>query len=289
MKVLITGGTGFIGSHTHKALAKKGYKTYLFKGDVKKVGDWEKNLKRGIDTVFHLASVRTQTERDFEVNTKGAENFFKAVEKIGKKPGKFIFVSSQAVYMGCQPLFKEEMKVSPLTIYGKSKYQAEKIVFRCGQKLGIGIIILRYSTVLGSGVRAKSNMSGPLHFWTKAALKGDDIKVFQDGKQTRDYVHVDDVVRANILAIEKDIEGVFNVGGGKEITLLSLAKMVKNAAKSQSEIVVTGKYSKTDPRHMYSNCAKLKNLGWKSEKTAKQAVYEFVKEYKEQKERKGKK
>lgn len=279
-KVLITGGKGFVGGHTCKALLKKGYEVFVFDGDVRKVGDWERNLVKSIDVVLHLVAVRTETEKDFEVNIKGTENFFKTVAKLSQKPKKFILASSQVVYIGKKPPFRESMKVKPQTIYGKSKYQAEVISQEYGNKFGIRVIILRYSTVLGSGVKEKSNMSGPLYLWTKAALKGDDIKVFQDGKQTRDYVHVDDVVLANIMAVEKNVGGVFNVGGGREIELLSLAKMVKKVTGSKSKIVITEKYSKTDPRQMFSNIAKLENLGWKPKKSTKQAVYEFVQEYK---------
>ncbi len=278
MNVLITGGTGFIGKKTVRELKGYGDEVRLFRGDVCRLVDWEKNLKGG-EVVVHLAGVRTEGKKDFEVNTRGAENLFKAAQKLRKFPKKVILASSQAVYIGLKPSFKEEMKTRPITTYGQSKLEAEKIAKYYGQKLKIKVVILRYSTVLGEGIREKSGMSGPLYQWVKRALSGKEIKVFQDGKQRRDYVHVDDVVRANILAVKKDIEGIFNVGGGKIISLLSLAKLIKKLARSKSEIVITGTYDKNDPQELFSNIGKLKKLGWRPKKTAREAVEEFVKKF----------
>lgn len=280
MKVLITGGTGFIGRHTHSKIIEKEHKVFLFKGDVRKVGDWEKNLEKEVDVVIHLAATRTKTKKDFDVNIKGTENLFIAAQRSNKLPKKVILSSSQAVYMGCKKPFKEDMLPKPTTTYGRSKLKAEKVAQKWSKELGIPLIVLRYSTVLGPGVSEKSSMSGPLFTWTRAGLVGETIKVFQDGKQTRDYVHVDDVVTANLLAIERLPGGIYNVGGGRKIALLMLAKLVKDATDSGSKIVITKKFSKDDPRHLFSDIAKLKNFGWKPRKTVKEAVYEFVEENK---------
>jgi nucleoside-diphosphate-sugar epimerase len=143
------------------------------------------------------------------------------------------------------------------------------------------LIILRYSTVLGSGVSKKSRMSGPLYSWVEAGLKGNPIEVYQDGNQSRDYVHVDDVVSANILAIESLDEGIYNVGGGKKVKLIDLANWVKKATGNLSEVlIVGGQPSPSDPRHLFSDTKKIKQSGWSTKKTAKKAVYEFVKSFK---------
>ena len=280
MKVLLTGGTGFIGSHTHSKLSARGYKVLLFKGDVRKVGDWKKNLEKEVDVVVHLAAVRTKTKKDFDVNVKGVENLFIAAQQLNKLPKKAILASSQAVYMGCKIPFKERMEPVPTTTYGRSKFESEKVAQKWSKKLGIPLVILRYSTVIGPGVKKKSKMSGPLFIWTEAGLSGEPIKVFQDGEQTRDYIHVDDVAAANLLAAKKLPEGIYNVGGGKMITLLSLAKIIRDATKTKSRIVITEKFSKSDPRHLLSDITKLESLGWRPRKGVKEAVYEFVKNFK---------
>lgn len=280
MEVLITGGSGFIGSKTGEKLKERGYQVRLFKGDIRRGRDWETNL-RGEETVLHLAAVRTETKTDFEINTRGTENLFKAVNKNGKIPRKMILVSSQAVYLGCKPPFKETARPKPTTIYGKSKLKAERISQKWCKKLKIPLIVLRYSTVLGSGIRKKSRMSGPLYIWVEAGLKSKPIKVYQDGNQSRDYVHVDDVATANLLAIESLDEGIYNVGSSEEVKLIDLANWVKKATGNLSEVlIVGGQPSPSDPRHLFSDTKKIKQFGWSTKKTAKKAVYEFVKSFK---------
>lgn len=284
-KILITGGTGFIGARTVRALKKKDHEVVLFKGDVRKVGDWEKNLK-GSETVLHLAAVRTETKKDFDVNVTGTENLFKAITRLNKLPKRVILASSQAVYMGCRIPFKESTKPVPTTVYGKSKLESEKVAQKWAKKLKTPLIILRYSTVLGPGVRKKSHMSGPLFTWTQAGLAGKSIKVFQDGKQTRDYIHVDDLVLANIFAIESLTSGIYNIGGDKKVRLIDFANWVAEATGAESEVlIVGGEAGPSDPRHLFSNTEKLKKYGWKPKKTVKQAVYEFVHFMRQQKKR----
>ncbi|MDO8657197.1 MAG: NAD-dependent epimerase/dehydratase family protein [Candidatus Levybacteria bacterium] len=277
-KILITGATGFIGSKTAKKLSELGYQIVSFKGDVGSVEDWINNLNGG-EIVFHIAGVRTESEKDFEVNTKGVENLFLAIERSKKIPKKIILVSSQAVYFGCEIPFNEEMRLNPTSVYGKSKLKAEEIAQKESKKLKIPLVILRYSTVLGRGVRENSNMSGPLASWTASGLKGYPINVFQDGNQTRDYIHISDIVSANIIAVENIKSGVFNVGGGKEIRLKDLAELVKFATGNKSKITIAGGGpTKEDPKRLLSNIEKLKKYGWKPEKSVKEAVNDYVRE-----------
>ncbi len=277
MKVLLTGGTGFIGRCTYSRVLEKRHRVFLFKGDVRKVEDWKKNLEKDVDVVVHLAAVRGERQKNFDINVKGTENLFLAAQQLNKLPKKVILASSQAVYMGCKIPFKESMEPVPTTAYGRSKLESEKVAQKWSKKLGIPLVILRYSTVLGPGVKKKSKMSGPLFIWTEAALSGEPIEVFQDGKQTRDYIHVDDVVTANLLAIKKLPEGIYNVGGGKEVKLIDFANWVKNATGGKSEVLVTGgKATPFGPQRLFSDTKKLKSYSWKSRKTAKQAVEEFI-------------
>lgn len=276
-KVLLTGGSGFIGLKTLNLLRKKGWEVRLFEGDIRKVEDWKKSIGGG-EVLLHLAGARTETDQDFQINLGGIESLFKAFEAGARWPVRIVNGSSQAVYKGINPPFKEGMKPLPVTTYGRSKLAAEEHLIRNGKRFGIEVVILRYSTVLGPGIRPESTMSGPLIKWIDAAVTGKEIVVFQDGRQTRDYVHVDDVAEANLIALNKLPGGIYNVGGGKEVELLELAKTVKKETKSKSEIrVVGGRSTEDDPRRMLSDISKLKKYGWRPKKSVRQAVGDCVK------------
>ncbi len=274
-RVLITGAKGFIGSKTVGGLEKVGAKSRGFEGDVRESADWERNLGIG-EIIFLIAGVRTETDVDFAVNSHSVEKLFNAAVRLNKLPRKLILASSAAVYLDNKIPFKEEEEPLPTTVYSLSKLQGERVAQGLCRELEVPLVILRYSTVLGGGVREKSRMSGPLFAWVKAALAGEPIKVFQDGNQSRDYIHVDDIVRANILAISLP-SGIYNVGGGKPVRLLELANWIKEAAGSSSEIVIAGgEPSKSDPREMFSDTVKLQSYGWQPQKSARQAVEAFV-------------
>jgi nucleoside-diphosphate-sugar epimerase len=274
-RVLMTGANGFIGSATFKELEERGSKIIKFNGRIQEISDWEKNL-HGDEISFLIAGIRTETDIDFVVNSYSIEKLFESATRLNKLPKKVVLSSSQAVYMGNKVPFEESQVPLPATIYGQSKLMGERIVQKWCSKLEIPLVILRYSTVLGEGIRQMSKMSGPLFAWTKAAVTNEPIKVFQDGNQSRDYVHVIDVALANILAIHLP-SGIYNVGGGKPIKLFELANWIKEAAGSESQIVIMGgDATEADPRKMFSDTTKIKNYGWKPEKTAKEAVEEFV-------------
>lgn len=276
-QILLTGGRGFIGSHTLKLFRRKGYEVRLFSGDIRRVQDWEQAIV-GDEVVLHLAGVRAESEKDFSVNTRGTENLLLAMKPGGRVVKKIVYGSTQAVYMGCKPPFTEQMGLKPTTVYGKSKLEAEKVLLRKGKKLGIPVVILRYSVVLGPGIRRKSNMSGPLRHWVEAGLAGKPIKVFQDGKQTRDYVHVEDVAKANLLAARRLPEGIYNVGGGRRISVGDLAKWVREATGKRSRIEITGgEANASDQREMFSDIGKIESFGWRPKKSAQEAVEEYVK------------
>jgi len=190
-----------------------------------------------------------------------------------------VFASSQAVYFGCQPPFTETLNLNPPNVfYGESKLQAERLAMTACQMLKVPLVVLRYSTTIGPGIRQGSSMSGPLQKWVPAGLKGEPIIVFQDGEQTRDYIHVDDIIQANWLALTKINEGIFNVGGSKAIKLKDLAEWVKEATGGKSKIIIAGGGpTPADPRHLFSDTRKLQNFGWRPKKTVKEAVEEYIK------------
>ena len=277
-RVLITGSTGFIGSHAARAFEGAGCSIVPFAGDVTGVENWQNNLKGQIDLIIHLAGTRTESDRDYEINVGGVRSLAEALQKAAKKPVALIFASTQAVYFGLTPPFTEEMSVSPRIKYAQSKLEAERVVSKLGGEHNMRVVILRLSTVLGEGVMEKSRMSGPLAIWTRDAVAGKPIEVFQDGKQTRDYIHVDDVAAAMLLAAKnRDMKGIFNVGGEKEIGLLTFAEWVKKAVGSKSEIIIRGgEASMADPRALCSDTTKIREFGWKPLKSPREAIRQYA-------------
>lgn len=275
-KILITGSTGFIGSHTYMAFKHQGIEISKFNGDITNEVDWKENLLD--DYILYLiAGTRTEKTEDFNVNSNSIAALFNAIKQTQRKPHKIVLASSQAVYIGNSAPFFETDIPCAITVYAQSKLKGENNLIRFCQENGIPFVILRYSTVLGRGIRPKSNMSGPLIAWLNASIQREPIKVFQDGEQTRDYIHVDDVVQANLLSVTLP-EGIYNVGGGNDIKLIELAKITKNALNSNSEIVVVGgEATDSDPKRMFSDTQKLMKFGWSPKKSVESAVYSFLK------------
>ncbi|HUX35673.1 MAG TPA: NAD-dependent epimerase/dehydratase family protein [Candidatus Paceibacterota bacterium] len=344
-KILITGGAGFIGSHTADALAKKGYsiviidnlqppvhngrwpkyvlnKGYtLIRGDVRVKKDLEKALK-GVSYVYHLAAYQDQRpdfSKFFETNTVSSALIYELIVEKNLPVKKVILASTQFAYgdgmyecvhngkmffpevrtekqfeqkkfdILCkhgQPAkfhpFREEQQLTPTNAYGLSKEAIERLAFRFGKTYDIPTTIFRYSIVQGPRQSPLNLYSGALRIFVVQALSGKPITVYEDGNQTRDFVNINDVVAANVMALKNkkmDFE-IFNVGGGKAWKVVDFAKLVKKLILTRSEIVIGG-FRRTDTRHAVSEISKLKKLGWKPKFTPEKSVKDYAEWYKE--------
>ncbi len=232
MKVLVTGGAGFIGSHLVDTLIDKGYNVVVLdnlsnsdktnvnenaefiKGDIRSENDVKKAIS-DCEAVFHLAGlidiVSNDPDKDFQVNFLGSRNVFSHARKAN---AKIIFTSSAAVYGNTKPPVSEDSPCNPISQYGKSKLKAEK-------SLPDNSFILRLFNVYGS--RSKT---GVIKKFVESVLNFEPVKVFGNGLQTRDFVHVSDVVNALMLGLEKDAKGVYNVGTSVETSIINLLDMI---------------------------------------------------------------
>ncbi|MCL5018793.1 MAG: NAD-dependent epimerase/dehydratase family protein [Candidatus Pacearchaeota archaeon] len=339
-KVLITGGAGFIGSHTADLLSSKGYSIRildnleppvhdfewpnyiksrgydLIKGDVtdKKILT---NALRDTDYVIHLAAHQDQMpnfSKFFMTNTVSTALIFEIIMENKFPVKKLVYSSSQFVYgdgiyvsssgkeffpelrtekqmkeknweifddenkQAKFTEFNEEQKVNPTNSYGLSKIASEEMLLRLGKTYGIPVSILRYSIVQGARQSPRNVYSGALRIFVTQALAGRPITVTEDGNQLRDFVNIEDVVRANVLMIEDsrtDFER-YNVGGGKGYKIKDFAEMVKKITNSSSEILIDGRYRRTDTRHAISDISKLKNLGWCPENTPEKSIKDYA-------------
>tara|TARA_B100000378_G_scaffold85736_1_gene67636 strand:- start:190 stop:1110 length:921 start_codon:yes stop_codon:yes gene_type:complete len=252
MKILVTGGAGFIGSHIVEYLVRRGddvtildnlhsgkmqnlpkinNDTNFVNGDIR---DYEllERLTKDSDGVFHQAalvsvpqSFKMQDEY-FDVNTNGTENILKLAKEYGFK---VVYASSSSVYGNQKQIsIKESDNRSPTNPYAQTKLKAEFLAEKYSE-IGVRVIGLRYFNVYGR--RQSKEYAGVIKLFLERIQQKNAPKINGDGLQTRDFVYVEDVVKANILAMESNVKHqFFNVGMGYSISILDLANMVIDAS-----------------------------------------------------------
>jgi UDP-glucose 4-epimerase len=251
MKALVTGGAGFIGSNLVDRLIKLNYEVIVI--DNKQTRPWNinaenhildvcdyqatKDLYKGVDYVFHLAAVSNIPDsiqdpvNAFNVNTTGTAIVLQCSREANVK--KVIYSSTASAY-GNNPVPNIELQVDdPLNPYAVSKVNGEKICSMYKNLFGLNTIILRYFNVYGDTKSEVGKNSPIISIFMKQKQNNKTLTVAGSGEQRRDFVHVSDVVRANILAAESnvltDLYGqVYNVGSGVSHSVIEIANMISN-------------------------------------------------------------
>ena len=248
MKYAVTGGAGFIGSHLVKKLVERGNEVIVidnlntgkkqniekiskkidfFEVDIRDFSAIEDILKN-IDGVFHeaaLASVQDSfriPDEFFDVNVNGTENIFKIAKKLGIK---VVYASSSSVYGNPISIpIKENDDKNPFNPYAKTKLEDDKLAEKYA-KNGLKVIGLRYFNVFGP--RQSKEYAGVIKLFLERIQQSLPPLINGDGLQVRDFVYVDDVVNANILSMESDIDSeFFNIGTNSVISVLDLANII---------------------------------------------------------------
>ncbi len=249
-KVLVTGGAGFIGSNLVKQLViddnnvtvldnfMSGYRSNLdpfptiklIEGDVRDKTVVE-NAMQGIEVVFHLAaSVGNKRSIDFpntdaEINVLGTINVLEAARKAGVR--KIVTSSSAGIFGELKTLpIKEDHPIEPDSPYGCTKLAEEKLCLVYAKLYDLEAVCLRYFNVYGPNQRFDA-YGNVIPIFVFRMLRNEPLTIFGDGDQTRDFVHVNDVIQANIKAAETiGVSGAFNIASGTSITINRLVEMI---------------------------------------------------------------
>jgi nucleoside-diphosphate-sugar epimerase len=292
---LVTGGAGFIGSHLVAALVARGDRVRvlddlssgrlenlgegvgepgsgapieLLRGDIT---DPEACLEaaRGCDGVFHEAAQVSvprsieDPERSYEVNVMGTLRVLEAARAAGV--GRAVFAASSAAYGDSEVLPKvEDFPVNPLSPYASGKIAGEHLMAVWGRCYGMRTVCLRYFNVFGPRQVDDSPYTGVIALFARALLEGRAPTIFGDGEQSRDLTYVDNVVEANLAAMEADVPPgtMVNVGGGERITINELYRAMAEGLGSSLE-AVHGPGRPGDVRHSLASVERARELlGW---------------------------
>ncbi len=259
MRITVTGGAGFIGSHLVDRLIEDGHTVQvidnLYTGNKEFVHSKAQFVELDIrdpklysvleefrpDYIFHEAA---QTEvstsmsdpmLDCDINLMGLINLLNAAVKLDVK--KFLMPSSAAVYGNLDTLpLKEEMIGNPSSFYGLTKLTTEHYLRIYHETFGLPYICYRYSNVFGPR-QGNGGEGGVISIFAKAIVQGSPIIIYGDGKQTRDFIYVDDVVEANILGMQHQVTGIYNVSTGISSSVNLLVDEFRNISGKDIEVV----------------------------------------------------
>jgi len=263
-RFLVTGGAGFIGSHIAEELLKSGASVRVLdnfssgKRDNLRFKAPEGNLEivegdlrdaetviaavRGMDFVFHLAAFvsvpqsMSEPQNCFDVNVTGTITLLEAARQEGAR--KVVLSSSTAVY-GDTDRFPtdEETPLKPLSPYALSKQVNELYARLYTNTFHLPVVALRYFNVYGPRQRPDSDYAAAIPLFVRHLVKGDTITIHGDGRQSRDFIFVKDVVRANLMAADAQAAGeAFNVCTGQETTIMDLLEEISGVSSRQPQV-----------------------------------------------------
>ena len=285
MKALVTGCAGFIGSNLTDYLLKNDYDVIGIDcfSDYYPVGIKKLNIRdalghenfifhesnllefnkfpEDVDYVFHMAGqagVRASWGDNFNIfiknNIEATQRLLEYYKDIELE--KFVYSSSSSVYGDVDLPMNEESVLKPISPYGVSKLAAEHLSYLYWKNYDLPTLSLRYFTVYGP--RQRPDMA--INKFTNAIINGNEIDVYGDGKQTRDFTYVGDVIKANILAAESKFSGeVLNIGGGSRITVFELIENLENIIGNKAVINLQGTQS-GDMKNTLADVRKVQKL-----------------------------
>lgn len=291
MRCLVTGGTGFIGSCLVRKLISLGHKVFI----TGRANEQDTNIPclsytfhdlnwktiSPIDIVFHQAAITNTTHKpdsDFYfVNVQCSKTLFFDAARHGCR--KFIYASSCAVYGNQKPPFHEleANELTPINPYGASKMLFDQWAISWA-KVGLSVIGLRYSNVYGPIGESHKGESASMIYQLMCQMREGRPRLFKWGEQERDFIHVDDCVHANLLAIETKGSGVFNIGAGKSTSFNRIVELLNKSMKtSLSPEYIDNPFEGSYQNHTVCDLSQAKQfLGYEPQITVENGIEDCV-------------
>lgn len=302
MKILVTGGAGFIGSHIVDLLVKNNYEVCIIDdlshGNINNVNSKAKFYKCNIkssnlinilkierpEIIIHEAAQISVSDsikdpiKDAGTNIIGTLNILEGARKINVK--KIIYASSSAVYGKTKYLpIDENHPLNTISNYGVSKQSSENYLKVYKELYGINYIILRYANVYGPRQKS-SGKSGVIPIFCREILRNNSPYIYGDGNQTRDFIYVKDVANANLLSVKSNPSGIFNVSSNKSISINDLFKYISSILTKNIYPIYKGKMNGDIKDSLISYKKIFNELCWKPEYTILDGLKETVQFYK---------
>ncbi|RLI83276.1 UDP-glucose 4-epimerase [Archaeoglobales archaeon] len=297
MRILVTGGAGFIGSHVVDKLIEMGNEVVVYdnlsSGKIEFVNenaefvrmdlvkDVDKIELKNFDEVWHLAAnpdVRIGEQspsKIYENNIQATYNLLEAMRKAGVK--RMIFTSTSTVYGEAEIPTSEDHPTYPISIYGASKLACEALILSYCHTFDIQSWIYRFANVIGR----RSNHGVIFDFIHKLLKNPEKLEILGDGEQNKSYIYIDDCVEAMLHGLKANEKiNIFNIGSDDQIKVKKIAEIVSKAMGLDPEFVFTGgrRGWKGDVPVMFLSNEKLKKLGWKPRYNSEDAVKMTVKD-----------
>jgi len=279
MKIIVTGGSGFVGSNTIVALVKKGYEVLNFdltEGfDIRKLSDLQEVIEPG-DKVLHLAAIARFAQADadpllaYETNIEGTKNV--ALACLAKKAERLVYSSTGSVYMPVEqePPISEEFKCRGNSVYACSKYIGELIL----ERLKVPYVILRYAHLYGKGKIGHGAIGGFIDRMNRGLSP-----ILYGGKQSNDFTHIEDIVQANILALEtRNFGEVYNIGSGEELTTEGVFEIMRDALGYEEEFTILPGRSVDPLRFVFDISKAREGLGYNPKYSFREGFDAFCEE-----------
>jgi len=304
MKVLVTGGAGFIGSNITEMLVREGFEVVIFdnfslgsmdnlkavKSDITVIrGDVEdqdavRKATKGCDFVLHQAAASSSPmfqknlKKCYSVNVLGTINVLEAARDAGVK--RVALASTSSIYGNNKPPHKEDMFAIPPNFYAASKMSKEHLAYLFSQDYGLDTVVFRYLSIYGPHEKSKGNFANLVSQFLWTMQDGKEPVVYGDGKQTRDFVYVRDVARANLVGMlyKKPLCGnVFNVGTGRAYSLNELVAIINKLLGKKIKIKYIPNEVKNYINFQQDDTTKIKKvLGFETKYDLEAGIKEMV-------------